>query len=157
VITLACIQCYLALRTSGEFDEVDYLIGTRCDWYPDRYPCPRSGCNGKMTLTDVIDSKILPLLEVHELNPQECFQAFNGLGLPKERSCSEVDVLRVMGNKKIKFIDMRNVNNTTRVIIHSIVLEDGCRIYFGSSPQGAMVYRIAPPRSVVQEVLDGQS
>lgn len=154
MITLACLTCHLALRTSGDFNEVEHLIGSKCDWYPNRYPCPRSGCNGRMTLSDVIESKSLSLLEVHELSPQECFQALNGLGLPKERSCTEADVFRAMVNQKVLSIDMRSVSNTARAVIHSILLENGNRIYFGSSPQGAMVYRIAPPRSVVQELFD---
>lgn len=152
MITVACIKCHLALRTTGEFSEVDFLVGKRSEWYPNRYPCPRSGCDGKMAFADMIDSEVYDMLEVHDLTPQECFQAFNGLGLPTERSCTPDDLLSVLVGKKVSELDVCQVNNDRRSIVYSLVVEDGTRIYFGSSPQGAIVYRIAPPRSVVKEI-----
>lgn len=156
MITIACIKCHLALRTTGDFNEVDYLVGMKCEWYPDKYPCPRSGCNGKMTLTDVIESSVLELLEVHDLTPQECWQAFQGLGLPAERACTPEAVADAMQASVVISVDMQAISNDKRTIIHSILLGTGVRVYLASSPQGAMVYRIAQPRSVVQEVLNGQ-
>jgi hypothetical protein len=153
VITLACVNCLLAMRTTGEFSEVDYLIGIKCDWYPDRYPCPRSGCFGKMTLTDVIEPRLLDQLEVHDLTPQEVFQALQGMGLPKERACTVEDVHAVLHGQRVIFLDLQSVPNSTRSVLHSFTMESGQRVFLGSSPQGAVVYRIAPPRQVAKEVL----
>lgn len=154
MITIACIRCHLALRTSGEFSEVDYLIGMKSEWYPDRYPCPRSGCSGKMTLTDAIASEDLILLEVHELTPQEVFQALQGMGLPTEKECSESNVRDALEGRTVTAIDVRNLYGTNRSVLNSITLDNGHRIFLGSSPHGAVVYRIATPRSHTREVLN---
>lgn len=155
MITLACLECHLALRTSGEPVEVDFLVGMRSDWYPDRYPCPRSGCKGTMTLTDVIESKVLPLLEVHDLTPQECFQALKGMGLPEEKQATIDVIVKCLEGKKIVSFEAEPVANSPRTVIRSILMEGGVRLYLGSSPQGATVYRIANSRSHVSEVLGG--
>lgn len=156
MIVIACLTCHLAIRTTGEPNELDFLVGTRSEWYPNRYPCPNSECLGKMTMTDAIESRVLGLLEVHDLSPQECFQALNGLGLPKERACDVGSIRKALQGRSIAFIDVQPVHNDKRSIVHSLLLDNGTRVYLASSPQGAMVYRIAPPRSVVREVLDGQ-
>lgn len=153
MITLACVKCFLAMRTTGEFNEVDYLIGIKCDWYPDRYPCPSLDCDGCMTLTDAIDSRLLEKLDVYELAPTEIFHALQGLGLPKERSCTVTDIQTAIGDQKITYIDLQPLANTQRAVLHSFTLENGCRIFLGSGPQGATVYRIAKPRSAAKEVL----
>jgi hypothetical protein len=155
VITLACLTCHLALRTTGEPVEVDFLVGMRSDWYPDRYPCPRSGCKGTMTLTDVIESKVLPLLEIHDVNPQECFQALKGMGLPEEKKATLDLVVKHLEGKTIQSIEVEPVSNALRTVVRSILMADGTRLYFGSSPQGATVYRIAPPRSLTTEAFNG--
>jgi hypothetical protein len=155
MITLACTKCFVALRMSGEFGEMDFLVGMKSDWYPDRYPCPTSGCGGTMTLTDVIDSKDVEKLRIYDLSPQEAFQALHGMGLPKERECSAELVLETLVGGKVTAVDIQDLAGSNRSVIHSLVLESGHRLYLGSSPFGAVVYRVAPPRSHVQELEDG--
>ena len=152
MITLACLTCHLAIRTTGETLEVDFLVGMKSEWYPDKYPCPSLECTGLMTLTDTIASEDLVDLELYDLTPQEAFQALNGLGLPTERGCSEENVLAAMVNQKIAALDLFTVTNTKHSILRSIQLENGYRIFFGAGPMGATVYRIAPPRSHVKEL-----
>jgi len=155
LITLACLECRLALRTAGDHGEIDGLL-IHTEWYPDRYPCPRSGCQGFMTLTDAIASDELDRLEIHDLSPQEVFQAMQGMGLPSEKACSVEHVQEAMAQKRVLSLDIRAVSGTSRSVVYSILMEDGVRIYLGSSPQGATVYRIAPKRSLAQEVLGEQ-
>jgi hypothetical protein len=157
MITLACLECRLALMINGEHDEVDYLIGMKSDWYPDRYPCPRSGCKGTMTLTDTIASTDLQNLEVHHLNPQEAFQALHGMGLPEERRCNESMVELTLVGQTIKSVELQNLNGSNRTILHSFTLDSGIRVYIGSSPFGALVYRMAPPSSAVQRLTEEQA
>jgi hypothetical protein len=152
MITLACLKCQVALRLSGEFDEMDFLVGMKSDWYPDRYPCPTGGCGGTMTLTDTIASVDLEKLRVHDLNPQEAFQAMHGMGLPKERECSAELVLKTLVGHLVTSVDIQDLRGSNRSVIHSLTLENGVRLYLGSSPFGAVVYRVAPPRSHVQEL-----
>jgi hypothetical protein len=154
MITLACLECRLALRTSSEsHDEVNFLIGMYSEWYPDRYPCPRFGCNGKMTLTDTIASSELALLEMHDVTPQEAFQALQGMGLPAEKECHPDDV-RAFFAQPIKAVEVSPLPGTTRSVVRSFIAADGTRLFIGSSPFGAVVYRIAPPRSAAREVLN---
>ena len=153
MITLACLTCHLALQISGEHDELDYLIGMRSDWYPDRYPCPSSGCKGNMVLTDTVDPKALEQLDVHYLNPQEAFQALHGMGLPEERQCNEAASLQALVGRTIKSAELRGVSGSNRTVIHSLTLDNDSRVYVGSSPFGALIYRIAAPPGTVQRVL----
>jgi hypothetical protein len=153
MITLACLECRLALRTSSEkHDEVNFLIGMYSEWYPDRYPCPRSECKGKMTLTDAIAADELEYLEMHDVTPQEAFQALQGMGLPSEKACT-VEGVRAAFAQRVIELDVAPVPGTQRVLLRSLKVEDGTRLFVASSPFGAVVYRIAPPRSVTREVL----
>jgi hypothetical protein len=154
MITLACLQCRLALRTTGHYEEVDFLVGMHCPWYPDRYPCPRRECPGLMTLTDAIASEDLVHLEIHDLTPQEAFQALQGLGLPSERVCRAEYVQQTVLGQTVVALDLQPIPNDNRCILHSLTLDSGYKIYLASSPQGAVVYRVAPPRSHVKEFDD---
>jgi hypothetical protein len=155
MITLACLTCRLALRLSGDDREMDYLVGIRSDWYPDRYPCPRSACEGKMVLTDTIASTDLENLEFHSLNAVEAFQALNGMGLPPERACNAEKVGEAMRGGTIVAMELQDLSGFNRTVLYSLTLDNGIRIYFGSSPEGAVVYRIAHPYSYVKELSDG--
>lgn len=155
MITLACLKCRLALRLAGETLEMDYLVGMRSEWYPDRYPCPTSGCGSTMTLTDTISSLDLELLNIHDLSPQETFQALHGMGLPKERQCNAELVLQSLIGRTVQSVDIQDLRGANRSVVHSLTLDDGTRVYLGASPHGAVVYRVAPPRSHVQELDNG--
>jgi hypothetical protein len=153
MITLVCPECFLGLRTVGEHDQVDLLVGTRSDWYPDRYPCPQVDCKGKMTLTDAIESMALTQLRLYDLTPHEVFAAIQGLGLPEERDCGREAVLKALVGHTIVAADVVQVRGLNRSILHSITLESGQRVYLAASPVGSSVYRIAGARSFTQEVL----
>lgn len=153
MITLACLTCYLALQTTGEHDELDYLVGMRSDWYPDRYPCPRSGCGGNMVLTDTIEPAALAKLEIHHVNPQEAFQALQGMGLPEERHCDGPECQGALVGRTIKSVELQPITGAERSVLHSITLDNDVRVYVGSSPYGALIYRIAAPPSAVQRFL----
>lgn len=154
MILLSCPICMLALRTSGDFDEVNCLVGAQSEWYPNRYPCARSECEGKMLFSEAVDSRAYGLLEVHDLSPTECFQALLGMGLPEERAVT-AEVLSELVGKRIIKIDIQPVLGDRRPVLKSLFLEDGTRIYLGASPQGAMAYRVASRRSTTEEFTDG--
>lgn len=158
MITLACLTCRLAIRTTAKTDEtveLDFLVGMKSEWYPDRYPCPSPECLGLMTLTDTIASEELKNLELYDLTPQEAFQALNGCGLPQERGCTKEAVIEAMTGQEVTSIEVFTVPNTRSSILKSIQLSNGYRIYLGAGPAGATVYRIAPPRSYVKELANG--
>ena len=154
MILIACTVCRLAIRAQGNPEEMDHLVGQRSDWYPDKYPCPRSECTGLMVIADAVEPESLGYLEIHDLSPQESFQAFMGLGLPEEKDCNVSLVRQLMRGSKIISLDLHGLPGTQRSILHSLLLESGVRVYLGTSPQGVVVYRVVPPRSLTQEILD---
>jgi len=150
MITLTCQGCRTALRTVGEEVEVRNLVGPECDWYPDEYPCPV--CPGKMEYQTAITGSALAAMRVHDVTPQEAFAALSGLGLPAERDCGETAVLKAF-ERPIRSLGTRQLPGKNRTAIDWIEFEDGTRMFLASGIDGAVVYRIAPPRSFVQEVL----
>jgi hypothetical protein len=82
-------------------------------------------------------------LDVHQLTPQEAFSALHGVGLPAERDCGEEVVRTLLLSQRVVKAEVRQVRNSNRAIVHSLTFEDGRRLYLGSSPEGAIAYRIA--------------
>lgn len=144
MITIVCNKCATAVRTVGEHEEVDVLLGEKSEWYPDKYPCP--SCSGMASMVDAIEPAALKALDLYDLTPQEAYSAFNGLGLPKERECGPMAV-REAFKSPVKEIKCELIKGTNRTLLKHIIFEDGTRVYFGSSPYGATVYRIAKPRT----------
>lgn len=142
----------LAIRTVGDFDEVEYLLGPKSDWYPDKYPHPDREVKELGEYQKVIDTAVLNELDVHDMTPHEAFSAMNGLGLPEERDCGLTAVKQLFSEKKVKGIGARQVNRQNRTIVDFVEFEDGTRMFFASSPLGPVVYRIQRPRSYVEAV-----
>jgi hypothetical protein len=132
---------------------MDHLFGEKSDWYPDKFPCPWVNCDGKGELLTSIQPEALAALSVHELTPQEAYVAFNGLGLPEEQDCGPTAV-QVAFNKLVKKVNVALLKGTNRSIVNWIEFEDGTRLFLGATAAGAIVYRIAKPRSFTQEALD---
>lgn len=151
---IACPVCRLAFRVQGNYEEMHFLVGQRSDWYPDKYPCPTSECLGKMVIADAVDPESLGYLDIRELSPQETFQAFMGLGLPEEKDCNPTIVKEAMRGRKIVSMDLHGIPGTTRSVLHSMMLDNGVRVFFGNSPHGVVIYRVVPARSLTQEILD---
>jgi len=147
VINIVCKSCGTAIRTSGEYDEVDSLLGEKSAWYPDQYPCPT--CGGKSEMVLAIDNTAFRSLDLHDLTPEEAFAAFNGLGLPEERECGPMAVKEAF-KCPVREVKCDLIRGTNRTVLRSIEFEDGTRMYFGASSYGCTVYRIA--RRNVEEV-----
>lgn len=152
MITIVCSACGTAIRTSGEYDEVDVLLGEKSEWYPDKYPCPC--CPAKAAMVDAIEPAALKSLDLYEMTAQEAYGAFNGLGLPTERECGPLAVAEAF-KSPVKKINCELIKGTNRSVMRSIELEDGTRVYFGSSSYGATIYRIAKKRVGPVESQDG--
>lgn len=140
----------LAIRTVGEFDEVEHLLGPKSEWYPDKYPHPDPEVKELGSFQNAIDARAMPELDLHDVTPQEAFAALSGLGLPNERDCGTTAVERVFESQGVKKVHMRQVNRANRTIIDSIEFDDGTRMFLASSPVGAVVYRISKPRRCLE-------
>ncbi len=146
MIVILCPRCLFAMRIIGKPEEVDMLVGSRSDYWPDKYTCPRCDGSARGVLEIEIDSKAMSKLDLVDLTPEEAFAALNGLGIPTEHKCF-LEVVQALLKYPIKNVKGEDVPGTTRSVIHSIELVDGTKIYLGSSPLGAVVYRITPPFS----------
>ena len=151
MINIVCTDCGTAIRTTGDEGEVQALLGEGTEWYPDQYPCP--GCSSKASVIDSIDPSALKALNIFDLTAQEAYSAFNGLGLPEERECGPLAV-REAFKSAVVTIKCDLIKGSNRSVLKSIVFADGTRMYFGSSPYGATVYRIAK-KHIESEVTDG--
>lgn len=147
-MNLACSDCKMVWRTMTDTP----LIWRGSEWWPDKYVCPR--CEGRHCR--VCPSESIPSdYSIHDLEPEELYAALHGMGLPSEMLCDGATVRELLANHKIEQVVGFDVPNTTRFIIHVLVLDNGTRIHLGASPSGAVVYRISRRHSYVKEVLNG--
>jgi hypothetical protein len=156
VIVIACSQCSTAVRVTGEHEELRHLLGDQNEeWYPDRYPCPKTGCSGRAEFMESIDPVALLSLALHDLTPQEAYAAFHGLGLPEERDCGPTAVRAALLQSPIKNVDVRLIKGSNRSVLYKLELEDGTILFLGSSSFGATVYRMTKLQSAVARLGSG--
>lgn len=152
MITIVCMKCGTGIRTMGEPGELHTLF-TGTPWHPDDYPCPEASCRGRAQLVESIDSLTLTTLNIHDLELQEAYAAFNGLGFPEERDCGKTAV-EFAFKQPVKEVRVRQIRGQNRSVLDCIIFEDGTRLYVASATEGAVIYRIAKPHSYVEEVLN---
>ena len=138
---------------SGDPEEI---MGLFRDWMPDNFPCCNANCNNKKAeLVESIDPGVMNMWTIFQVTAHEAFSAMQGLGLPEERDCGPTAV-KAAFEKPVKDLAVRLVKGTNRSVIDHIEFDDGTRLYLGASAYGAIVYRIAPKRSFVEEVIREQ-
>jgi len=153
VIIIVCKDCGTGVRVSGEVEELSHLLGEfNKDWYPDKYPCPTAVCTGKAEFMEGIEPAALRMLNVHDLTPHEAYAAFHGLGLPTERDCGPTAVEKALLEHRVTAVDLQLVRGSNRSVVYSLTLDDGSRLYLGSSPFGAIVYRLSKPELATKRV-----
>jgi hypothetical protein len=149
-----CPNCHFALRVLGEQDKASMLIGTKSDFWPDGYICPKCEGKAKHFLEHEVDKDIWPLLQIRELTSEEAFSALHGVGLPEERVCTKEAIEETLKTKKISGIVGESLPHTERYILRRICFEDGSCMHLACGAGGATVYRISPPPSYAKKVLD---
>lgn len=151
MITIACTKCAHAIRVVGDVSEVDQLVGQRSDFWPDKYVCFHCGERCEGFLTPEISEFVLAKLNIFDLTPNEAFAALNGMGVPSEHTCCADVVVPLLEAQGIK-VKGRELRGQQRYFLDEIHLPDGTKLFFGASPQGAVIYRITKPHSYVQAV-----
>ena len=149
MIFIACATCHVALRVTGDVTEVDLLVGQRSEYWPSGYKCHICGGSAAGCLTPEVSALALASLRVIDVNAQEAFAALNGLGVPDERTCCEEVVQPMFEQQGIK-VKGRQFRGQSRYFVDELEFPDGTRMFFGASPQGAVVYRITKPHSYVE-------
>lgn len=149
MIVFLCPECFLAVRVTGDRAEVDTLVGSGHDNWPDSYTCPVCSFIGMEGMLES-EAPRESLQQAKVLTAQEFFSALNGLGFPEERSCSE-RVVRELFKQKVISVNGFPVRGSTRFVIRFIDFEDGTRMFFESSTNGATVHRIRAPLSYTKQ------
>lgn len=160
MIVVVCIPCELAIRimptcvgngTSAQ--EVQQLVGTHSEYWPDKFPCVKCGKSARGMLEREADPRALKLMELRDLTPHEAFAAFNGLGLPEEQRCSLEAVQALLIAQPVRRVVGTDIRGCERTIIDSLELQDGTVVHFGAGAEGACIYRIVRPGSATQRAL----
>lgn len=149
MIVIACTPCAFAMRVMPDsvtsvrsVQELDQLIGKRSDFWPDKYPCPKCGQMATGFGEREVDGRVLQLMELKDVTPQEAFAALHGLGFPDEQKCSLAFVQQLLREQPVRRVIGTDVVGQERTIVDALELWDGTKVYFGSAPEGAVIYRI---------------
>lgn len=141
-----CLRCQLAIRVIETGPQTDMLIGEQSDFWPMRYPCPQCGRNTKCEQDNDVSAERRKGLRLIDLTPKEAFIAYSGVGLPTERVFGAEELETKLKETPIKAVVGNPVDqSSSRYVIDHLELWDGTKVYFGASPLGAVIYRVAPP------------
>lgn len=147
MIYLSCDKCSVCLRISpgvdGEaeslFSEFSDILHINC-WK----------CGGNLKLLHSVPADAAKTLDTVDVTPQEAYAAMYGLGLPTERDCTAAAVVQLLTGKCVARVSTSQIRGSHRCVINFIELEDGTRLFMGSSAYGATIYRVAPKHSYVE-------
>lgn len=144
MIVVACLPCARGFRVKGP--ETAPLLGPESDLWPDGFTCPACGKGARGYLENEISEAMYRLLEMRDLTPVEGFSTLvAGVGLPEDRECKKDIIETLLKDYAIKVVG-QDVPNTSRFNIDFMELQDGTRLYFGSSGHGAIIYRVSRER-----------
>ena len=157
MIVVTCLACELLIRVMPEgesSDELEHLVGSRSDFWPDKYPCPRCGKNGQGLPEREVDTRVYQVMELRDVTPKEAFAIFNGMGFPDEQQCSMETLRTLLLEHPVRRVVGRDVVGMARSIVDHLELWDGSRVYLGAATEGAVVYRITRPVSYTAKQLE---
>jgi hypothetical protein len=123
----------------GEPDRVASMIGKNSEYVERGYVCVSCGSKCGGLDEDEIDLAILQKMKVRDLSAEEMLAAQEGLGTPEEMLCTGSTVRDLLKGpiKRVHGFDI-----------------PGTKLHLGSSPSGAVVYRIVKPFSYTQKALE---
>ncbi len=150
MILILCAKCRCALRVTGDLEEMHMLVGPGSSFWPDKFTCYRCEGVAQGFLEAEIDLKAA--IDVKEVSPQEAYAAIHGLGILEERELSTAIVRELMTTHPVRRVVCKDVLGAQRVAVDHIELWDGTRLHFGSSNEGAVIYRVTAPHSYVAQV-----
>lgn len=153
MFVVPCNACYTAVRVMGEPDRVSAMIGKNSEYADRGYICVSCGSKCGGLEEDEIDLSLLQKMKLRDLSPEEMLAAQEGLGTPEEMLCTGATV-RDLLKAPIKKVHGFDIPGTTRFCVDMLELEDGTKLHLGSSPSGAVVYRIVRPFSYTQKALE---
>lgn len=147
MILILCPKCRCALRVTGELDEMNMLIGPGSSFWPDKFICYK--CEGPAQGFLETEIELKAVVDVKDVSPQEAYAAIHGLGVLAEREVDATLVQELMSMHPVRRVACKDVIGTLRVVVDHVELWDGTRLHFGSSNEGAVIYRITRPHTYV--------
>lgn len=136
MLLFACTGCPLAVRC------MDLPDGVVPSEIPNSAECAKCGSSFSMIPERMAAPEALTTLEIQDLTFEELYYWSATGALPNERPADVPSVTAAMAGRTITSVGVdRRVQGAT-VVTH-LVLDDGTRVYFGASPYGAVVYRLA--------------
>jgi hypothetical protein len=148
MIFILCASCRCALRVTGDLEEIHPLVGQGSSFWPDKFICYK--CEGPAQGFLEAEIELKASVEIKEVSPQEAYAAIHGLGVLEEREVDLVTVRELMATHPVRRVTGKDVMGVARVVVDFVELWDGTRLHFGSSNEGAVVYRITRPHSYVE-------
>ena len=145
MIVVVCLPCTMGFRIKGA--DTSALLGPESDVWPNGFTCPN--CSKPMYghLENEVSEAMYRLLQIRDLTPIEGFSTLVAdVGLPEDRECGKEVIEALLNDYKIK-VSGKNIPNTSRFNIDYMELQDGTRLYFGSSGPGAIIYRVSKKRT----------
>lgn len=152
MIIFTCLSCETTLRVMGDPHEVSRIVGKDSEVWQN-FKCVHCDKTMVNMLEIEADPIALSRTQIIDLTPIEAFVAYNGMGLPSERQCSKEVIEGLFAAPVRKIAGQATV--TGRYILESIEFWDGTKIHLGSSPAGAIVYRVTWPPNHTKEALNG--
>ena len=136
-----CNWCGCTLRVLDALSEKDeQLVGQASEFWPDKYKCARCGADATGCPEREVP-RFMQNASITDLTAPELYAALQGMGLPKETSCTIENVSDLLGKVGIRVVG-EDVPNTGRCVIDYFEFADGSRAYMGASSHGAVVYRL---------------
>jgi hypothetical protein len=136
-------------------DELDTLVGKKSSFWPKAYPCPLCAQPATGMHETEADPRVLRLMLVRDVTPQEAFAAFNGLGFPDEQVCGLAVVEDLLRSQPIRRVVGTDIPRSGRMVLDALELWDGTKLHLGAAAEGAIVYRIVRPHSYAAKLEEG--
>lgn len=147
-----CQTCKLAIRTLLWNQETDYLIGAGSSFWPSNYPCPECSRLSSILEENAVDPSSFAHLTVMDLTAQEAFVAYMGAGLPPERTFSKEEIESLLKDTPIRKV--KGGLSGGKYVLESLEMWNGTRLFFGASPEGSVIYRVAQPHKYAERKND---
>lgn len=146
MILVRCTACSSCFRLMQD----ECMVGSSSEFWPDKYVCPSCGAAAQGMREDDVEGCV----DAIDIEPTELYAAMHGLGLPSEMVCEEGAVVSLLTSGISRVVGFM-IPNTTRFVLEHLVTADGTRVFFGSCPHGAVVYRIARKPEYARKILEG--
>lgn len=150
MILILCPRCKCALRVIGDMAEAHSLVGPGSEFWPDKFSCYKCERSAQGFLEAEVSIRVE--MDIKEVSPQEAYAAIHGLGIMAERDVDKLVVEALMREHPVRRVSCKDIFGGNRVMVDHIELWDGTRLHFGSSNEGAVIYRITRPHTYVDQV-----